>query len=82
MSDWFKPEVVLQLIGMLAIAVAAYYAIRIDLKVMHERIDASDKLNIEKFSSHDKRVTAVERDVRHLIFGHERRNHKTETENG
>lgn len=71
MSDWLKPDVVLQLVGMFIVALAAYFAIKSDLKVMHEKISASDK-----------RIDTVERDVRHLIFGRERRNDISETKNG
>ena len=62
MTDWIKPDVILQLIAIIFGALSAYFAIKSDLRVMHEKLNATNR-----------RVDDVERDMQHLIFG--RRGH-------
>lgn len=73
MNEWLKPDVLMQAISMLiAIIVAAfasYYAIKGDLRVMHERMDGIK----EKQADTEKRVGVIESDVKMIMYGGDRR---------
>ena len=64
MGDWLTPDNVFRAIGIVVAAMAAYFAIKSDLRAMHEKITAVND-----------RVTKVESDVTNIIFGGERRHH-------
>ncbi len=61
MSEWLKPDVVIQVLAIIFAAFAAYFAIKGDLKVMHSRMEA-----------HEKRLDAVEGDIKHFAFSDRR----------
>ena len=73
MNEWLKPDILMQAVSMLvAIFVAGfacYYAIKGDLRVMHERMDGIK----EKQTETDKRVGVIESDVKMILYGGDRR---------
>lgn len=76
MQEWTKPEIILQATVMFAAIVsgafAVYYAIKSDLRIMHERITVIKEVH----KDFDKRIGIVETDIKAIISGGDRHHHQ------